>query len=181
MEFQSGLFLDAQMVRMLVFVMAQYLPVNKAAVKIGISLGASEGDECGIRKGCCDGHPDGVISGDKMGREDGPKLGLFDGLLVGLKLDDLLGRPEGKDGGLTVGSKEWCCKGSNGGFDDGVILCFEVKASDGHLLGNSIGFLLGIEEGKFEGQCTGQADGRTDGSRIGYGSCEGLWVSWKEQ
>ena len=81
--------------------------------------------------------------------------------------DDLLGRPEGKDGGLTVGSKEWCCKGSNGGFDDGVILCFEVKASDGHLLGNSIGFLLGIEEGKFEGQCTGQADGRTDGSRIG--------------
>eukprot|EP01037_Dinobryon_pediforme_P046980 gene46980-60696_t len=70
MEFESGLFLDAQMVRML----------------IGISLGASEGDECGIRKGCCDGHPDGVISGDEVGREDGPKLGLFDGLLVGLKL-----------------------------------------------------------------------------------------------
>ena len=85
--------------------------------------------------------------------------------------DGLLGRPEGKGGGPTFGSKEWCCEGSNDGFDDGVLLCFEVKASDGHLLGNSvgfslgnsIGFLLGIEEVKFEGQCTGKVDGRSDG------------------
>lgn len=112
-------------------------------LRLGNSVGASEGTSDGDPVGGLDGTSDGDPAGVSDGTADGEMVGSPDGTSDGIRDGNPVGAPDGTTDGDSVGASDGttdgCLVGANDGSTDGDPVGAPDGTTDGELVGASLG------------------------------------------